>query len=329
MLGISVVIGIIILASSLSSKETGAQETAVGQTRIASPTPVPIPTASPTPAPFASPLLQFGGEGSGAGKFTDPRYICVDIEGNIYVAEYAGGQVQKFDPDGKFLWLVNIPQDAYGRTTIKDMAVGTNQRVYIVRRPDILIYEEDGSPAGMIAGNPSSDSFDVLDIDPANTLYAIHAGQNQTSLLKMNGEGEILLRVDELDRQVDKNYRLNSVRMAVDGRGNAYILNPWGDALYLFDALGQFRDKVASKGSLPGQINNPVNLAIGADGRIYLINDSQIQILEAGGMFLAGYDWDYSYGSPRDLTLDLDGYVYVVTSKGWIFKFQIEESEGE
>jgi DNA-directed RNA polymerase subunit RPC12/RpoP len=325
-LGISVVIGMIILVNSLLSQETTGQETAVvQQVSMASPTPVPIPTASPTPEPFARPVLQFGGEGSGAGKFMDARYISVDIEGNIYVAEYADGQVQKFDPSGKFLWLINIPQDTYGRTTIKDMAAGMDKRVYILRRPDILIYEEDGSPAGMIGGNLAIDNYDVLDIDPSNTLFALHAGQDQTSLVKMNVDGDILLRVDDLDRHVDKNYRLTSVRMAVDGLGNAHILNPWGDALYLFDSQGQFRDKLASKGTLPGQINNPINLAVGADGRIYLINNSQIQILDSSGIFLAGYDWDYSYGSPRDLTLDLEGSVYVVTSKGMVIKFQIDK----
>ena len=326
--GIAILAGVVILASSLLRRDTGDQESGfVQQVSVASPTAVLVPTASPTPEPFASPILQFGGEGNGAGKFNDPRYISVDIEGNIYVAEYAEGRVQKFDSNGKFLWLANIPQDAYGRTTIKDMAVGTDQRVYIVRRPDLLIYGEDGSPAGMISGNLTSDTYDVLDMDPANTLYAIHAGQNQTSLVKMNADGEVLLRADDLDRQVDKNYPLTSVRMAVDGLGNAYILNPWGDALYLFDSQGTFRDKVASKGTSPGQINNPVNLAVGGDGRIYLINDSQIQVFEASGRFLVGYDWDYSYGSPRDLTLDLEGYLYVVTSKGWVFKFQIEGKE--
>jgi DNA-directed RNA polymerase subunit RPC12/RpoP len=213
-LGISVVIGMIILVNSLLLQETPHQETAVvQQVSMASPTPLPIPTASPTPEPFARLVLQFGGEGSGAGKFNDPRYISVDIEGNIYVAEYADGQVQKFDPSGKFLWLINIPQDTYGRTTIKDMAAGMDKRVYILRRPDILIYEDDGAPAGTIGGNLTSDNYDVLDFDPSNSLYALHAGQDQTSLVKMNADGEVLLRVDDLDRYVDKDYRLTSVRI--------------------------------------------------------------------------------------------------------------------
>jgi DNA-binding beta-propeller fold protein YncE len=55
--------------------------------------------------------LQFGGGGSGAGQFDDPRGIAVDADDNIFVADYGSGRVQKFDPTGKFLQLINVPPD--------------------------------------------------------------------------------------------------------------------------------------------------------------------------------------------------------------------------
>jgi len=319
-------IGIIGLTQMLSSKKTVSYGPGVVE-QINIPTPSPanvLPAVSPTPKPFANLVLQFGGEGSGAGKFEDSRFIAVDREDNIYAAEYINGRVQKFDPSGKFVWLVNIPEDANGSTTIRDMAVGMDNRIYIVRPPDILIYNPDGSPAGIISGHLPDTYYDALSIDPSNTLFAIHAGKDQTSLVKLNAQGETLLRTDNLDGQLGKHFSLTSVRMVVDGLGNSYLLNPSGAELYLFDSDGHFRDKLASKGNLPGQLNFPMNVAVDGDGHIYLINQSQIQLLDSNGSFLAGFDWDYSVGSAFDLTLDLGGNLFIITNNGHISKYTVD-----
>lgn len=74
--------------------------------------PVELPTfepeASPTPS-FAAIDLQFGSEGTGAGKFKDARSVAVSPQtGNIFIAEYQGGRVQVFNSSGKFItqWLL-------------------------------------------------------------------------------------------------------------------------------------------------------------------------------------------------------------------------------
>jgi len=317
------VVSVIVMSASRQTVIQGID--ALEQVVIPSLAPVELlPEVIPAPKSFASLVLQFGGEGSGAGKMDDSRYIAVDREGNIYTADYSDGRVQKFDPAGKFLWLVNVPENDNEYTTIRDMAVGMDDRIYVVRHPDILIYNADGSPAGSINGHFPDTFYDVLDIDPSNTLFALHVAAGETSLIKLNAQGEVLLRVDDLESQLGRNASLMSIRMVVDGLGNSYLLNSMNDELYLFDTEGQFRDKLASKGDLPGQLNFPMNLAVDGNGRVYLINDSQIQVLDSDGTFLAGFDWDYSTGSAFDLTLDLDGNLYFITNKGQILKYTLD-----
>jgi DNA-binding beta-propeller fold protein YncE/DNA-directed RNA polymerase subunit RPC12/RpoP len=326
-----VLIGVIALLRGAPGRKTASQGLAAPAAQVQqpfpSPSPVEIETLTPVPTPFASLLLQFGGQGSGAGQFDDSRFIDVDRDGNIYAADYTDGRVQKFDPSGKFLWLVNIPPKEGGSTTIRDLAVGMDGTVYVLRSPDILVYHPDGSPAATLSGNPPAAYYDALDIDPANTLYALHSFADLTSLVKLSPQGEVLLRTDDLDSQLGKHFTLSSVRLAVDGLGNSYLLNGSGDALYLFDANGQFRDILASKGEAPGQLNFPMNVAVGGDGRIYLINNSQIQVLDSNGAFLNGFDIDYSNGSPFDLTLDLQGNLYLITSSGHISKYRVNLKE--
>ena len=47
-------------------------------------------------------LLVFGGEGTGPGKFREPRGIDVDAQGNIYTSDQSN-RIQKFDSSGKFI----------------------------------------------------------------------------------------------------------------------------------------------------------------------------------------------------------------------------------
>jgi len=56
-------------------------------------------------------VLEFGGEGMSAGYFQDAEQICVGADGNIYVAEYNGGKIQIFDPEGNY-----IDQMSFGKS---------------------------------------------------------------------------------------------------------------------------------------------------------------------------------------------------------------------
>ncbi len=89
-----------------------------------------IPTA--TEIPFASPVLTFGGEGTGAGLFSDAREIGVDSHGNIYVGDFETRIVQVFDQNGHFLkqWFTGNRDDG-NELNILGMAVTLDGRVYI------------------------------------------------------------------------------------------------------------------------------------------------------------------------------------------------------
>src|SRR3990172_6181441 len=66
-------------------------------------------------------VLSFGGEGTGAGLFTDPRTVTVDGEGRIYAADFEGGRVQVFDSAGKF--VTQWQPEAADKIYLTDLAV--------------------------------------------------------------------------------------------------------------------------------------------------------------------------------------------------------------
>ena len=63
----------------------------------------PAITASKSSTPTAITKTQWGGFGSGNGKFDYPCGVAVDGQGKVYVADTHNNLIQKFDSNGGFL----------------------------------------------------------------------------------------------------------------------------------------------------------------------------------------------------------------------------------
>ena len=89
--------------------------------------PDPPPAEAPAEASFRV-ALSFGEEGIGPGGFEDARHIALDGDGYLYVGEYTGGRIQRFDPTGRFMtqWLVDTEQ------ALRGLAADRNGIVYVV-----------------------------------------------------------------------------------------------------------------------------------------------------------------------------------------------------
>ncbi len=63
--------------------------------------------AGPAPASTAAPKasLRGAGEGEGPGEYREPRGIAVDVNGNVYVADFRNARIQRFGPDGLFIGM--------------------------------------------------------------------------------------------------------------------------------------------------------------------------------------------------------------------------------
>lgn len=283
-----------------------------------------LTTANPEEAGYRV-LLEFGTKGAGPGQFDDSRWLAVDSQGSIFTAEFNDGRVQKFDPTGKFLALINVPPDKQEYVTISDLAADYAGRLYVVRRGDILIFSAgDGAPAGVIPGSFPDTRFEALAIDPANTLYAFHATAGKLDLIKMDAGGSQLLRKVQVTEGLVKKSEISTVRtLAVDGRGNIYMLDTYQHQVYKFDPQGNFTDRFGSKGDGPGMLNNPQDLAVDGQGRIYILNQDGIEIFDNNGMSLKLIP-DFYAGHAFDIKIDLEGNVFIITNEPKVHKIQVE-----
>lgn len=280
-------------------------------TRTLPPTPTRVPSPTPTPLGYASPVLTFGGKGSGAGLFEDARSIALDGAGNIYVAEYQGGRVQVFDATGKFVtqWFVGD-----SKTRISSMTANRQGTVYVVADGKILRVEgATGKSLGKLE-YADGDRFDAVTLTPEGgllaTWYEARYGVitstvgHRDDLVRFDAEGKAtqVLRgvISSLTEKAEiRNYP------AVDGRGNIFIVGGTFDtAIFKFTPEGKFVDRFSSLGVEPGQLSRPQAIAVDNQSRVYIADSRGIQVFDAMGRYLGmfkGSAWAMVFNDRNEL----------------------------
>lgn len=277
-----------------------------------------IAIASPTPVLPIHVDLLFGGEGSGPGQFNDARYIATDRDGNLFVGDYSDARIQKFDPQGKFIQLINLEPDRNGNTILRDMSADYRGNLYAVRGGDMLVYNmADGLLMNTLPGRFPDLIHDMVVADPANNLYAVGTG-NGESLLKYDPSGNMLWVKDPvLEGIVPRNQPSGVHDLAVDGLGNSFILNQHGYEIYKFDSQGTFLDRFGSKGKETQQLSSPGPIAVDGKGRIFILDNIQgyvLKVFDNNGSFLKVIEWPDELTFPRTLVFDPNGFLYTVTN---------------
>lgn len=280
---------------------------------------------APTETPRASLALQFGSQGSAPGQFQDPRQITVDKNGNIYVSDFESGRVQVFDPQGKFVRQVQVDGNRNGSRLIFDLAVDYEGNLYVIRAGDILVFESDtGQPASPILASFPTTFYYALAIDPTNTIQAITQSlSGGDDIVRMDREGGEIARAENVIQSIEPGESCECNSIAVDGLGNSFVMSVFDPQVFVYSTEGSYLDRLGSPGRGPGQLEDSGSLVVDGQGRIYLIDSGEIEILDQSGVPLDSIPWDYRNGSPRDLALDLEGNLYTVTSNGLVIKYSL------
>jgi sugar lactone lactonase YvrE len=282
----------------------------------------------PTFTPLAGLLLRFGELGSEPGQFDDPRYIAIDLQGNIFIGNYSGGRVQKFDPQGNFLLLIDVPApDTGGEIYMSGMGADSQGRLYVNRNGDILVYDTtNGNLINTIPNGWPDIYYDALHV-AGDFLYTSNGMAGTDDLLKLSPVGEVLFHRQEVIESVDKDDPALSLQIAVDPQGQIYVLSSFGPHIYVYDVLGNYLFRFGEEGHDAGQIDLGSDLiAIDPRSRLYVASSYRIDQFDTQGNYL-----DYSFdvfddsenGVPMGMTFDSQGFLYIVCNNGRVLKYQI------
>lgn len=286
---------------------------------IATAQPPLIATATPAPTPtpsFMTPVLEFGGKGSNPGQFDDPRYIALDGDGNIYIAEYSNGRIQKFDPQGKFLiqWMVEA------KTPVSGFDVARDGVVYLTQRNKIWRFDgKTGQPMGEWPVNGNF-RFEALRVTPDGGLIVI---SNNEDVIRLDASAQVFLNIPKAVESVTGDNELET-NVAIDGLGNIYLSASFNHSVLLYNPDGRLNNRFGERGNGPGQLNHPGAIAVDGSGRIFVASGITINVFSKNGLPLGFYQVN---GAPRSLVFNDAGELFVVAVGGKVYKFQILPSQ--
>jgi len=264
--------------------------------------------ASATPA-----MLSFGGEGTGAGLFTDPRFIAVDPQGNSYVTDYKTGRVQRFDHEGHYTvgWQIDR-----GSSSVGPFCVATDRsgNVYICQFS--TIYKFTGATGALITkfgGNSGvEDLFRGLAVRLDGTMVA-YSYHNEDDLVFMDAKGRITKRLTNFaSSQIGS--AVISADLAVDGLGNVYFLDENSGYVLLFGPDGKYVNRFGGVGDKPGMFNAAAaGLAVDGKSNVYVGDFRGIEVLDAQGHFQSTLK--LPIGVARSFTINDRNELYALVDK--------------
>lgn len=283
-------------------------------------------------------ILTFGSLGEAEAQFNQPQGICVDKEGNIFVADTGNNRVQKFNNEGNY--LSGFGQFGWEEGEFSNpfnIAIDSEANIYVTDSGNKRVqkFNKDGTflqvfpQKGMeweIFEDPES-----IGIDSFDNIYITDSGKN--CLFKFDNEGNLLLKLGKLGE--DKGEFKEPKGIALDDKGNIYVADTGNNRVQKFSPEGEFLTLFGGKGSEPGEFLSPQGIAINRKGVIYVADtgNNRIQKFSPEGKFIAQFGENslenIQFNSPSDLAVDILEYIYIVdTGNNRIVKIAEAIKEG-
>jgi DNA-binding beta-propeller fold protein YncE/tetratricopeptide (TPR) repeat protein len=101
--------------------------------------------------------------------------------------------------------------------------------------------------------------------------------------------------------------------MAVDAAGRSYVLDPEQKMVFVFDSAGTVKHKIGAPGNQAGQLDDPLDLALGPNGLVYVLDKSRkgVQVFSLDGTFVHDVMLPITVENPRALAVSPSGAVFV------------------
>lgn len=272
-------------------------------------------------------LRGFGASGypGGDGVFVQPGSIGVDpVTGYVYVTDKFEHVVQVFDDNGTFVrkWG-GFGTEPYNLREPEGVAVDMDGNVYVCERRGLAIkvYDRNGIFVSSFKtwGGPMDVAVDrvtgAIHVFETGSPSGVHVYDRYWNPIRQYGH--------------EASPYQNRIRITVDRNGNGYATSANyldGGGVMAFDAAGAYVRLLAAFGSEAGRFNEPGQLAVDGQGRIYVADtrNHRVQVFDPDGVYLRSWG---SYGtglgelsSPTGIAVKGNGNVYV-SERGRIHVF--------
>ncbi len=163
-------------------------------------------------------------------------------------------------------------------------------------------------------------------VDSKNRIYVTDSFGGKLMVYKPNGETlRTIGGAEGMKRPTG---------LALDEAHNRiYVSDVANHQIMAYDFDGNFIRRFSQRGSAPGSLNYPNNLAVDKDGKIYVTDSGnfRVQIFSPEGEYLSSFgklgDGFGAFARPKGIAVDSENHVYVLDAA--FGNFQIFSDEGQ
>jgi DNA-binding beta-propeller fold protein YncE len=269
----------------------------------------------------AGALVSVLGEfGSDPGQFNGTEGVAVDPSGNVYVAEFNGNRVQKFDANGNFVLMFGKAVDnttggdvctaASGDTCTGGTMASTGGAFH---NPAGVATDSAGNVYVVDGGNRRVQKFD----SDGNFILTWGKGVNQTTA------GDLCTAASGDTCQAGTSGSgdgqfTGPVGIATDSSNNVYVGDSGNDRIQKFDSGGTFTSKWGTTGSAGGQFNDLQGIDVDSSDNIYAVDftNSNVQVFSSAGTFIRSFGKGVNHTTGGDTCTAASGNVCGASTLG-------------
>jgi hypothetical protein len=267
-------------------------------------------------------VMEFGGEGMRAGFFQDAEQLCVDQQGNIYVAEWESGRIQVFDSYGTYTgqWNVGKADAIY----LYGMDISRDGRIYLVYDSEIFIHDAlTGELMGQLQ-HPDGWGFDDVAVcDDGSVVASWYCNRDDIVKFDPDGSLDFILREAISGQSGDSELDTD---VAVDGEGNIFAYGSFNESIFKFSPNGRFLNRFGSEGDREGQFTSPSCFCTDPAGRVWVSDFGDLLVFGNDGTYLATLD---PGGTLYDMCITDDYQLFGITIDETVVQLDISQEVEE
>lgn len=261
---------------------------------------------------------------SGDGLFNQPTGVAVAPGGEVYVADWTGGNVQKFSPEGRRLAKWGKEGDAPGEFSDPwGLAVDKQGYVYVADSDNHRIQKLD--PQGTVVahwgdegnGNGSFIGPRSIAFDSKRNIYIIDCGNKRIQKFDSNWTF-----IASWKPSAESEWEfLSPDRIVVDSRDNVYVADPGVGKVMKFSSDGKpisvwSGQKLEKSDEEYYSSSRLADVAVGPDGHVYALNTGtwSVEKYNTDGSFISKFSLgeNDNCSASEELVIDSKGNIYVL-----------------
>ncbi|MCC6349421.1 MAG: hypothetical protein IT347_07510 [Candidatus Eisenbacteria bacterium] len=208
-------------------------------------------------------LFAFGGSGTGDGQFQTPYGMAFDAAGDVYVCDYVGVRIEKFDASGNFLFSWPTP----GQRT-DHVALDAAGDVYVSGFSDQSVHKYTAAGVPILNWTSQGPTY------PSGVVEwggVIHVVQWLAPIVEQYQADGTYLGSFETGAQ-------NATDIEVNGSGQLFLADYENGLIRVFAPDGTPLDSTGAVGTGSGEFQGLSGLAIGLDGSIYATDEQNSRL---------------------------------------------------